>query len=468
MDQITDLTPLGAITAAGSDPLRDALLDSRQRWRDLVAMGADLAFETDAAGRLVFISPDPALGWPSAALIGQPAEMLLASGAGGSGSFNPFRPDEATRHRRAWCRQADGQLACLTFASAPLLGPGGQAVGARGIGVDTTDQNARDNAVTAALRRGEVIEHILCQMRQEVLAPRMMQAVMGAVVRAVGAEGAAVLDLLQTDPAGSVLHQVGTPPDPVLPAAAALLQAESDAPSAGHAAGGQPVLACQTFTRFGERAGLALWRAPGGREWDREDLQLASSVTGIVRIVLEHESIQREMGRQAKTDPLTGLLNRRAFLDEMARRIDRLDREELPGTLVFVDLDNFKPLNDRFGHDIGDEALVRTGTLLRDTVRPADLVARLGGDEFAMWLDGSDELTAAERADSLRVNAPRELAAILPDGGLTLTMSIGIACRRARSGEDIDELFRRADQAMYEVKRAGRGHWRVSQPEAVP
>jgi diguanylate cyclase (GGDEF)-like protein len=95
-------------------------------------------------------------------------------------------------------------------------------------------------------------------------------------------------------------------------------------------------------------------------------------------MVLEHEAIQREMAKQARTDPLTGLLNRRAFIEEMARQIDRLDREGLPGKLMFADLDNFKPLNDGLGHEAGDEALRRVAKLLRDTVRPTDLVARLG------------------------------------------------------------------------------------------
>ncbi|MEJ1974683.1 MAG: GGDEF domain-containing protein [Acetobacteraceae bacterium] len=148
--------------------------------------------------------------------------------------------------------------------------------------------------------------------------------------------------------------------------------------------------------------------------------------------------------------------------------MERLDHEDLTGTLLFVDLDNFKLLNDTCGHEVGDEALMLAASLLRDTVRPTDLVARLGGDEFAAWMDGSDAMTAAERAERLRLNAPSVFARALPPAATRLSMSIGIAARRPGSGEDIDSIMRRADMAMYEVKRTGRSHWRVSQDEALP
>jgi diguanylate cyclase (GGDEF)-like protein len=129
---------------------------------------------------------------------------------------------------------------------------------------------------------------------------------------------------------------------------------------------------------------------------------------------------------------------------------------------MYVDLDHFKRLNDCCGHDVGDEALVQTAALLRKTVRPADVVARLGGDEFALWLDGSDELTAAERAERLRLDAPEVLAACLPPSAPALSTSIGIASRDPHMAETLEAIMRRADSAMYEVKRAGRGQWRVA------
>ena len=172
---------------------------------------------------------------------------------------------------------------------------------------------------------------------------------------------------------------------------------------------------CQT--RFGEKCRAS---SPGGcpraGAWDDDDRQLIGSAANIIRMVLEQEATQREMARQARTDPLTGLLNRRAFLEEMERHAARQDRDNEPGTLMFADLDNFKPVNDRLGHEAGDEVLRPTAALLRKTFRPSDLVARLGGDEFAIWLDGADHMTAAERAEYLRDAVPRELAEIIgPD-----------------------------------------------------
>ncbi len=492
------------------DPLRGALLDSRQRWHDLVSLAADLAFETDAAGRFVFLASDPVLGWPTATLLGQPAELLLTGTSRDLPDqlFNPFRPATPIRRQRVWLKRADRSVACVSFTAAPLFDPRGRIIGARGVGIDMSDQDAAEVAMVATLRRGELVDHILWLMRQEVLPPRMMQAALQALSRAVGAEGAAILDIVVgSDPdsaPGPLKHQAGgggeaqavavtamrlmqaemiragaarmrSPQNGTLAdAASAMVPADNPAIAQGTGADGRPVLTCTCQTRFGAHAGLMLWRAPGASAWNAEDSQLVAAAASIVRVVLEHEAIQLEMARQARTDPLTGLLNRRAFLEEVARHLDRLDRENVPGTLVFIDFDNFKLLNDRLGHEHGDRMLCAAATLLRDTVRPTDLVARFGGDKFAIWLNGADHMTAAERAERLRVDGPRrldELASPPPTGTdpaveSNTTMSIGIATRRSSGGESIENLIRRADLAMYEVKRTGRGHWRVSPEEA--
>jgi len=151
-----------------SDPevtLCEALVDSRQRWRELVTLAADFAFETDAWGRFVLVAPDPALGWSAATLMGQPAELLLAD-AGGTSGVNPFRPTASIRRRRAWLRRPDGSSICLSFAVTPLLDAEGRIVGARGLGQDVTEQDGYDAQVAASLRRGELLDHIARRTRR--------------------------------------------------------------------------------------------------------------------------------------------------------------------------------------------------------------------------------------------------------------------------------------------------------------
>lgn len=474
VNQPTDLIPL-MMSRNGKPPpepaatpddwvpsLQQVLLESRERWREFTTMSADLAFETDAWGRLVFIHPDMIFGWPASTLLGQDADLLLAEGGKGAG-FNPFRATAASRGRRAWLRRPDGTPICIGFAVAPMVDEAGQVFGVRGVGHDITASDGQDAAVAAKLRRGEVVEHVLERMREEVLAPRMMQASLQALCTAMAAEGCAVVEIGLDAPISrsQIIHQTTAMPDSVLAAIGTPIDIPRG-PIRMKSADNRELLAAVCQPRFGHTAMLTVWRQTDARRFDDDDRGVVGATAAIIRMVLEHASIQQEMSRQARTDPLTGLLNRRAFLEEIARRLDRLDHEALPGTLMFADLDNFKQLNDRHGHDMGDEALCGMATLLRATVRPTDLVARLGGDEFALWLDGADDLTAAERAESLRLNCPAMLADVVGASTEGLGLSIGIATRVPGNGETIEALLHRADQAMYAVKRAGRGQWMVS------
>ncbi len=472
------ISPAGASPqpAAPRDPVRSALLDSRLRWRDLVGVAADLAFETDEQGRFSFLWPEVALGWSTATLIGEQSARLLDN-FGAATTFNPFQPSAPIRGRRGWLKLPDGAAICLAFSAAPVLDALGRVVGGRGVAQDITEQDNWDAAAAARLRRAEVLDQILARMSQEVMAPRMMEAALSELREAVTAEAVAVVDVFGDGLPPSLLHQAGRMPPTVLALVATLFNpgfdpgpdpgaATASAPVVGIAACGRGVLACRAQTRFGEQAALALCREAGARPWDHDDVTLVSSTTGIVRVILEHEAIQREMAMQARTDPLTGLLNRRAFLDELSRRMDRLDREGLPGTLMFVDIDHFKRLNDGSGHEAGDQALCVVAGMLRNGVRPTDLVARLGGDEFALWLDSADEMVSGERAEALRLDSLAQLAHTRQPDGVIMSLSIGIATRWPKRGEDIETLMHRADQAMYEVKRSGRGHWKVAQAEA--
>ncbi|MDT7950719.1 MAG: GGDEF domain-containing protein [Acetobacteraceae bacterium] len=447
-----------------ADQLSQVLLESRRRWRDFGALAADIAFEVDAEGLLNFIAPDDVLGMPAESLLGQRAAAIFFPHE--DTERDPFLASFGIRQRRSWISDADRQKVCLSVSSAPILDEVGRCVGARAVALDVTVREQKEISAAASIRRAEMMDHILDQMRLETYAPRIMASMLATAVRALGGSGAAVLNLGEGAEDEPVLHDTGEPCHELVPELLPLLRASSrTAPFQLTLNSGFSVLVCLGSTRFGLQSALIVWRPLRERAWDSDDHLLLGAVTTLVRVVLEHEAIQRELASQARTDPLTGLLNRRAFIDEAQRRIDRLEREGLPGTLMFVDLDRLKPLNDRLGHEAGDAALVLTSAVLRRMVRPADLVARLGGDEFALWLDGFDGLTAAERAEHLRLSFPRDAAEFAAPGQPGLTMSIGIACRQPGEGEELDDIIQRADLAMYEVKRNGGGHWRVSNPE---
>ncbi len=447
-------TPSGA--CAGTAALSGALLDSRQRWRDFVSLAADLAFEVDAEGRFTFVAPDPALGWHASRLLGRFAAELLDS----AGLDDPFLATRPVRQLHLFLRRGDASVASCVLSAVPLLDPSGGPGGARGIIRDVTASEASGEGVAAALRRTSVIQDILARMRHEPVAARMMKAALEMLLPALGADGVAVVEV---GPRGVRLsHHVGAAPTPVLAEGAGLLRLEGRQPATHIGADGAAMITIACPVREAEAAALVAWRAAGGRDWDQEDRLLLASAEALVRLLLTQEATQREILRQARTDPLTGLMNRRAFLGEMERRFDRLDRDGRAATLLYLDIDAFGSVNETCGHEVGDEVLRSVAALLEQTFRPTDLIARLDGDKFGAWLDGADVMTAAERADTLTRAAPELLGELGGDRRLRITLSIGLAQRLPRGPETIDQMLRRANQAMQAAKRSGPGEWRAA------
>lgn len=154
----------------------------------------------------------------------------------------------------------------------------------------------------------------------------------------------------------------------------------------------------------------------------------------------------------ARTDPLTGLCNRRAFWDEARLELERSRRFHLPLSLVYLDVDDFKRVNDRLGHQRGDELLAGIAATLREGIRGLDTVARLGGDEFALLLAGTDQNGAVAAVERLR----QRLQAAPWQAQFRATSSIGCITALVPL-RDVDELVACADALMYAAKRAGKG-----------
>jgi diguanylate cyclase (GGDEF)-like protein len=151
------------------------------------------------------------------------------------------------------------------------------------------------------------------------------------------------------------------------------------------------------------------------------------------------------------TDPLTGIANRRIFLESLAGAISFAQRHQTPLSIIMADLDDFKSVNDIFGHNAGDQVLQAFATLLMDNNRQEDLVARFGGEEFIMMLPGTGAEEAAVLGERLRRHW-EEMAS--PGFSIQVTASFGVAVYQ--SGETVDGFIERADQALYEAKRMGK------------
>lgn len=166
--------------------------------------------------------------------------------------------------------------------------------------------------------------------------------------------------------------------------------------------------------------------------------------------------LQREK-ELARTDALTGLANRRAFYEALRAERSRASRYGRPITLAYVDLDNFKRVNDTLGHAIGDELLVCVADLLRSNLRMSDSVGRLGGDEFALLLPE----TGPQHAEGLLKKLAAVLNAAMQAQKWPVTFSIGAAAF-LDNPPPMEEMIRTADELMYSVKKSGKNRVSVA------
>jgi diguanylate cyclase (GGDEF)-like protein len=191
-----------------------------------------------------------------------------------------------------------------------------------------------------------------------------------------------------------------------------------------------------------------------GPGFSGDERETAASLCGHAVIALENARLHRIVERQARVDGLTGLANRRHLGEALEAELGRADRFGTPVALALVDLDDFKAINDRYGHPVGDTVLCEVAETLASTVREIDLAGRWGGEEFGLVLPGTDLSGAAEVAERVR-RAVAARTILTADGTpLHVTASLGVAAfpdaASARS------LVAAADAALYRAKRAGK------------
>lgn len=302
--------------------LINALMQSRQLFKDLVSCSTDFAWETKPDGRLGFVSPRGALGYTARELEGRAASELVAEHSADTPmpALLPFEAQAPQDATEIFLQRKDGTLGCFEVSCVPVRDPQGNWLGARGVARDVTEARERVDA----LRRA---------------------------------------------------HQ--------------------------------------------------------------------------------------QLNKLASTDGLTGLLNRRAFLAELEKRLGRHLRNKVRGTLIYFDLDNFKKVNDVRGHKVGDDVLMHVADAAKRLMRGVDLASRIGGDEFLLWLEETDR-NAAESI-SLRLHEiGRELDAQYGVEGFPLGLSVGAVFSRLDEPETTEALIARADEAMYAAKKGGKGRSHIA------
>jgi diguanylate cyclase (GGDEF)-like protein/PAS domain S-box-containing protein len=190
-----------------------------------------------------------------------------------------------------------------------------------------------------------------------------------------------------------------------------------------------------------------------GTDRVQAELALREAHAELAQRLVEIEQLHGRLREQAIRDELTGLFNRRYFDETLVREVAHAEREKTTLALAMIDLDHFKPVNDRHGHTVGDRLLAELGRLLLTQTRSGDVACRYGGDEFAVVLLGADLDAGLRRADSWRrsFEALRELP---DDGADPCTLSAGVA--RSRPGESAEQLLARADAALYQAKADGK------------
>ena len=174
-----------------------------------------------------------------------------------------------------------------------------------------------------------------------------------------------------------------------------------------------------------------------------------------VRLSLKLKDLEQKMRHLATWDALTGLLNRQIFYRKTQNYLDRVKQTGEPFSVLMLDLDHFKAINDTYGHPIGDRVLVAFGSLLKEHLGEHNILGRIGGEEFAAVLPGVRRNEALKLAEAIHTRL-RSLTITEGNQTVSVSVSIGIACYPGKGTADIGQLLQEADRALYRAKQTGR------------
>lgn len=460
----------GCLVAIATNPaesaLRRALIESRQRYRDLIDASSDFVWETDRHGRFVFLSAGGALGYSTRDMLGRQATDFVVDAA--TLDYPVFQARETVLASDVWLQRADGQISCQSITAVPIYDPEGLWCGTRGMGRDVTELRERERTQKQRVLRDRLMTYLADTIRNEINPEKTLPAALSGAGLAIGADGGLIING----------HPASTGYD-VVTWGAPLPQADFPTAVAGLVEQGFTELMRDGLQLIGHvtedgsggdlqrvNGAIMFWCDADGGGFGDGDRAVLAEVAGQVGIAIAQLRNYREIVTLSNTDGLTGLLNRRAFFADLDRRLSRLVMAKGSGALVYLDINNLKAQNDVGGHLAGDRAILTCAEILRNCTRPTDLIARIGGDEFLLWLDGVTQEGASGRAEALLSHAGR-LTALSAVPEKPLGVSLGIAVYDGAAPDMVESLIARADAAMYRAKARRRSGYELAEPCAA-
>jgi diguanylate cyclase (GGDEF)-like protein/PAS domain S-box-containing protein len=424
------------------------------------------------AQKLCGWSREEALGSDAARLIMAPAERRRVPEVRARLESGVTVEDEYTLMRR------DGSTFTSWLRAAPVMNSAGECIGFVGVAVDATERKRAQAELEQRTAQQAMVASLGQRALEGVGLSRLMDEVAFVVGETLGAELTGILEFLPEDEAlllqagcgwrnglvRSARLPLGTPSAPVLalergePVLVDDFRAEEAAPAGWLAKEhGARSAVCVPIAGRGRAFGVpgALSTRPAA--FGEQCMNFLKSVANVLAEAIERRRSEEETRHRALHDPLTELPNRTLFLDRLDHALRLARRGDSSVAVFFLDLDQFKGINDTLGHQCGDQLLLAVGNRLETALRPTDTVARFGGDEFVILCeDVPDQDAAAMLAQ--RIASVFERPYPLAGRDHYVTASTGIAM--PRSGDEAPEdLIRDADAAMYSAKERGRARF---------
>ena len=474
--------------------LRSALSESRAFFRDIATSSGDFIWATDADGVFTYASPSGFRGTSAAQLHGTHWSDMFADPLDCKAAAAVFDSETLVEGHDVWLGSG-AEKCCYRMTARPVMTRSGEWRGARGVARDVTDLMARQQGASQARASEDRLNQVLHNIRHEVDPQAMLSTAASSVVDATGFDGcwifqrkpgeafnAETADVIDACPRGRTARSETENGAALRSLAKRVVEQEGRSRAVEISEGAWHYLAVPA-RRSGEicgvicigqhdETGAGSATEPSADRWSETSRYFATQIADQVAVAIAQAEHYEKLRVMTKTDALTGLANRPAFIEEASRRLSHHRRMKRRAALLIVDVDDFRNINEVEGQKRGDEVLSTVATLIGSRMRDSDLAARFGGDEFALWFEESDETIAMLKAGDLvegctglnARNDADEAVDITPPIGI----SIGIAVFNPASPEALDSLILRASAALDETRKTGKGGYRIATPVEGP